>query len=172
MLVRLLLGILKGIVLGGLLGFGLAKLGFPAPGALLAYPAAALTGILVGLVAGKPIWAADGRIEAGLKAGFGALLGLGLMFALRKWVSVPLPFQVAGLTAEGATLGGTALTSLALIGALLGGFYDADNTPEPEGDGKAAEGKKASSGKRIASQAEPDLEEELDEPAQKRTRKS
>ena len=60
MLGRLLIGIVKGLIVGGLVGFGLAKLGIAAPGAVIAYLAAALTGVLVGLVAGKPIWAKEG----------------------------------------------------------------------------------------------------------------
>ena len=55
MLGRLLIGIVKGLLVGGLVGFALAKLGFAAPGAIIAYLAAAMTGVLVGLVAGKPI---------------------------------------------------------------------------------------------------------------------
>ena len=65
MLGRLITGILKGLVLGGLVGFGLVKLGMAVPAAWLAYVAAAITGVLIGLIAGKPIWAPDARIEAG-----------------------------------------------------------------------------------------------------------
>ena len=57
-------------------GAMLAKLGFFAPGVIVAYAAAVVTGIVVGLVAGKPIWAEDARIEAGTKAIAGAILGV------------------------------------------------------------------------------------------------
>jgi hypothetical protein len=93
MLIRLVLGLLKGLAIGGLVGFGLAKLGLAAPAALFAYTAAALVGALVGLIAGKPIWAADGRIEAGLKAGFGALLATGLM-ALARSLGFAMPVDL------------------------------------------------------------------------------
>jgi hypothetical protein len=172
MLGRLLLGIVKGILVGGLVGFGLAKLGFVAPGAIIAYLAAAATGVLIGLVAGKPIWAKDAKIEAGMKAFVGALLGAGLMFAARKWLTFPLPVSLGplseaneslGETVRNGTVGGLALTSLAAVAAVLGGFYEADNTPG-EGEGKSDDAAKASNGaKRIATQ--PDEEEEEEEEA-------
>lgn len=68
MALRLVIGLVKGLIVGGLLGFALAKIGLAAPGALIAYLAAAAAGALVGLIAGKPIWAEGARIEAGLKA--------------------------------------------------------------------------------------------------------
>jgi hypothetical protein len=179
MIGRLLVGILKGLVLGSLLGFGLVKLGMAFPGAVVAYLAAAVTGILIGLIAGKPIWAKDARIEAGMKAAVGAVLGLGLMFAARKWLAMPVPpglVSVTGATvpteAGTSTIGHFAMTSLAAIAAVLGGFYDADNTPEPE----KAEGKdaKADSPKaRIAeAPADEELEDELaEEPEKKKGKK-
>ena len=180
MLGRLLIGIVKGVILGALLGFGLGQLGWAAPSAFIAYPAAALVGVLVGLVAGKPIWAKDAKIEAGMKAFVGALLAAGMMFAARRWLTMPLPFDVPYAGPSGAsvagTLGGLAVTSLAMIAALLGGFYEADNDPaegEGEGQGGASTGKRVEGGKRVAagSVAE-DLDEELaDEPEQKRAKR-
>ena len=176
LLVRLLAGIIKGLVVGGLLGFGLAKLGFAAPGAIIAYLAAALTGVVVGLVAGKPIWAKDAKIEAGMKAFFGALLGAGLMWATRTWVKVPLPFSLGelggangslGETAANGTLGGLAVTSLAAIAALLGGFYDADNTPGEESSGGPKRIAAAEGGKRIAAQGSAADDEDAEADAEK-----
>src|SRR3954468_1202781 len=127
MLGRLLIGIVKGLIVGGLVGFALAKLGMAAPGALIAYAAAGVTGILIGLVAGKPIWAKDAKIEAGMKAFVGALLGAGLMFAARKWLTFPMPVSLGplseaneslGETMRNGSFGGLAITSLAAIAAL------------------------------------------------------
>lgn len=187
MLARLLIGIVKGLVVGGLIGFGLVKLmglGVFMSHAWLAYVAAALTGVLIGLVAGKPIWAKDAKIEAGMKAFVGALLGAGLMFAVRKWLTMPLPLPESVISALGAakadqplTLGNFAMTSLAAIAALLGGFYDADNTPEPAQDASKASGAKApaqadGAKKRIAASADDELEdEELDASEKKRGKK-
>jgi hypothetical protein len=177
MLGRLLIGIVKGIIVGSLLGFGLVKLGVAMPGAILAYPAAALTGVLVGLIAGKPIWAKDAKIEAGTKAFVGALLALGLMAAARTWLLVPLPISLGPLAPEHVdhvTLGGFAMTSLAAIAALLGGFYEADN--DSTGDETAPEGAKegkVDKGRRIAAAQIPGEEqEELEsEPDKKHSKK-
>jgi hypothetical protein len=143
MLGRLLIGIVKGLVVGGLLGFGLVKLGMALPGAVIAYLAAAVTGVVTGLVAGKPIWAKDAKIEAGAKAVVGALLGVGLMAAARHWLTMTLPFQVGNLAPDGATVGGFAISSLGGIAGLLGGFYDADNDPSAEEDAAAPAAEKA-----------------------------
>src|SRR5262245_58106810 len=174
MLGRLVVGIIKGLVVGALLGFGIAKLGFAAPGALIAYAAAALSGVLIGLVAGKPIWAKDAKIEAGMKAAIGAILGAGMMFVVRKWLQMPLPFSVGELgPAEGtATLGGLAVTSLALVTAVIGGFYEADNTPGPPETDKEQLKSAPEVAKRIAApSSKADLDEELDgEAAKKRSK--
>src|SRR5688500_14306693 len=140
MLARLILGIVKGLVVGGLLGFALAKLGFAAPIAVIAYVTAAVAGILIGLIAGKPIWAKDAKIEAGTKAFVGALLGMGLMYAVRRWMTMTFPLSLGDLTEVSSgmvgTVGALAIPSLALVAAVLGGFYEADNTPsEGEGSG-------------------------------------
>lgn len=183
MLGRLLIGIVKGLLVGALVGFGLAKLGFAAPAAVIAYLGAALTGVLIGLVAGKPIWAKDAKIEAGMKAFVGALLAAGLMYVARRFLTMPLPIPLGALAGANAslneavgsagTLGGVAMTSLASVSALLGGFYEVDNDPSeaeaapPPGAKKAADG-----GKRIAAEAdELDDADELDEPVEKKRAK-
>ncbi|KYF60561.1 hypothetical protein [Sorangium cellulosum] len=185
MLGRLILGIVKGLIVGGLLGFGLAKLGYGAPIAIVAYLAAALAGVLVGLIAGKPIWAKDAKIEAGMKAFAGALLGAGLMYAARRWLTFPVPVPLGELgganlslgeaAGSAGTFGGLAITSLAAVAALLGGFYEADNDPSDEAaPGATPEAKAAAGGnKRIAaSPAADDLEDDLEsEPEKKRSKK-
>src|ERR1035437_3509566 len=108
MIKRLLYGLVFGLVVGGLLAAALIKgLGMLAfigtGGGVLAYVFAAVTGILVGLVAGKPIWASGGQIEAGLKAFFGALLASGLMFAMRRWLHVEWNLGGRGLAPAAAT---------------------------------------------------------------------
>ncbi len=179
MLGRLLVGIVKGLVLGALIGFGLLKLGLAFPGAIVAYLAAAATGVLIGLIAGKPIWAKDAKIEAGMKAGVGALLGVGLMFAARRWLNVDVPALLLDVTrttapteAGASTLGNFGMTSLAAIAAVLGGFYDADNTPEPE-KAEAKDAKTPAPKARIAQAPEDEeLDDEIaEEPEKKKGKK-
>lgn len=169
MFARLIVGILKGLVVGGLIGFALLKLGAPlfvGGWAFLAYVMAAVTGIVVGLIAGKPIWAKDAKIEAGMKAFVGALLGAGLMFGLRK-LALPLadavPHALGLMTKDSLALGEFPMTALAMVAAVLGGFYEADNTPVLESGTKTAESKAGSSGKTSPKQrvATPSADEDL-----------
>ncbi len=159
--VRLLLGLIKGLVLGGLVGYGLAAAGLGLPGALVAYGSAALVGVLAALFAGKPIWAKGARIEVGMKAVAGALLAPGLLWPVRHFLGMALPFDAGALpglealAGQNPAIGLFAVTSLALVGAVLAGFYDLDNQPHKE----AAEAKSsgASAGKqRIATTAASD----------------
>ncbi len=133
MLRRLFVGLMLGLIVGGsvaaALVAGLKVLVFEgAGGTVLAYGAAALTGVLTGLVAGKPIWASGAKIEAGLKAFFGALLGAGALFALRQWgggFAPDLHFIGAG---GPAPVGDLPAASLPMVAALLGGLFELDNT--------------------------------------------
>jgi len=137
---RLLFGMTKGVVVGCLVGLGMVALGQGTPVAWLAYAAAAAVAVLVAPIAGKKLWEKDGAIQFGLKAVAGLVLGPGLMWVVRRFGVLPLPDPttlpgadaVPGLTAlRGVplTFGGFAVTSLALVAALLAGFYDLDNTP-------------------------------------------
>lgn len=143
MLRRLIMGLVVGAVVGAAaaasLVFGLQMLVFAGSlGALAAYGAASATGAVTGLVAGKPIWASDAKVEAGLKAFFGAVLAAGGMFALRQWAG-GWTLDLAALHAGGSgPVGSLPAASLPLLGAALGGFFELDNS----GDGEPAKGKR------------------------------
>jgi hypothetical protein len=179
---RLFLGLILGLIVGGLAaaalvgGLHVAFFGPDASGTAIAYLAAALTGVLTGLVAGKPIWATNAKIEAGLKAFFGALLGAGLMFVLRRWVHIEpdMPVLAPGEPAEivhSATLGELPVVALPLVAAVLGGFFELDNTgasekeepkkSAPASKKRVADGKSNGQGKaRVSDDEEEDGEEE------------
>ena len=159
MLRRLLLGLFLGVIVGGLAATALvAGLHVPlfaadAGGTALAYFAAAVTGVLTGLVAGKPIWASGARIEAGLKAFFGALLATGLLFALRRWVPFhpDLALLMPGVLPDAvkdARIGDVPALALPAVAAVLGGFFELDNTGGGEKDEAKADGSKVK--KRVA----------------------
>jgi hypothetical protein len=141
MVQRLLLGLVVGALVGAavaaILVAGLHVASFAGGGgALLGYAAAALTGALTGLVAGKPFWAADAKLEAGLKAFFGALVAAGAMFALRRWAP-DAPVDLTAFKAGGpAPLAELPAVALPLIAAALGGLFGLDNTTSPD-DGAA-----------------------------------
>ncbi len=183
MLKRLAYGILFGLLVGALLAAavvkGIGMLAFTGgTGAVLAYVFAAVTGVLVGLVAGKPIWSAGGQIEAGLKAFFGALPASGMMFALRRWVHFDVDLHGFGLSPAAPTAAGMLpAISLPLIAAILGGFYEADNTPAPEDkekEGKASGKAPASSanGKKVRVAHEDDDEDEVASAPAKKAKKN
>ncbi len=184
MIKRLLYGLVFGLFVGAIVAAaiikGLGMLSFAGTsGAVLAYVFAAVTGVLVGLVAGKPIWASGGQIEAGLKAFFGALLASGAMFVLRRWVHIDLDLHGMGAGPDLPTaVGYLPAVSLPLISAVLGAFYEADNTPEPAGekgkdarDEKAAAGGKKNAKLRVAAGAGDDDALEEDEAPAKKAKK-
>jgi hypothetical protein len=133
MLRRLLVGLFWGTVIGvaaaAALVFGLKVTAFDgAAGSLEAYGAALAVGMLAGLITGKPIWASDAKVEAGIKAFFGALLAAGGMFALRRWapsISLPAPVGTGGPLPLGDLP-----ASLAVVGATLGALFEVDNTDD------------------------------------------
>lgn len=161
MLKRLLVGLVLGVVIGGLLGYGLFQVLPTVMTGVLGYAFAAATGVLVGLVAGKPIWAKGAQIEAGLKAFVGALLSMGILFGIR-FIGLTIP-AVAGIPA--AELGHHAIASLMAISTVLAVFYEIDNTggDEEEGDKKRVAPEKA----RIAAGEDDELLDE-EESAQKK----
>lgn len=182
MVKRLVIGLVLGAILGAVLAAVLVQgLGMVTFAPVTAYLAAAATGVLTGLVAGKPIWASDGKIEAGLKAFFGALLSLGAMFALRRWVSVPV--DLSALKAGSGALGDLPAAALPMIAAALAAFYELDNTgaDEEKADGGTAAGgnpgaaKGGKGGKSAKVRVEPDAaeadDEEPEEPAATKKRR-
>ena len=135
---------------------------------MLAYLLAVATGIVTGLVAGKPIWAKDARIEAGLKAAAGAVVGAGLMYALRTWGGVSVDLGAYG----NGVLGELPMTALPMVATVLALFYEIDNSGE-EPDAKSEVEK---TGKTRVAEALPDAArvDDLyeDEPAEERVRRT
>jgi len=122
---KLVVGILKGAIIGGALGYGAFALadatGFANP--WITYGA---IGALVGLIVGRPIWSLirDKNATAWisiLKAAFGVIVGCGF-YAIIARVWSPAAILVAGnnIFAWPVTLGGA-------IGAVYGGFVELDD---------------------------------------------
>ena len=122
---KLVVGILKGAVIGGAVGYGAYALasatGLGSP--WLTYGA---IGALVGLIAGRPIWSLIRDKNATtwvsiLKAAFGFGVGCGLYAIIAKAWSPPALF-ISGFDVFTwpVTLGGA-------IGAVYGGFVELDD---------------------------------------------
>lgn len=95
MLKRLLIGILKGFVVGGAVGsalyFGMGQGSIESGYAYLLYGA---VGAITGVVAGKPLWKPGAWIEALLRGVFGIAVGCGLYALASSFLhvgAIPLP---------------------------------------------------------------------------------
>jgi hypothetical protein len=170
MIVRLIKGLFLGMLLGAAVALLATKglhLTFGEDSALFSYLFAVVTGVLAGLVAGKPIWSQTGKIEAGLKAFFGAVLAAGALFALRKWVTVSLDLTAYGF-GKGA-LGDLPVLALPMVGGALAGFFELDNNDEPEkAEGQAAAKGKSAEKQRVNVTEEEESEEEVSSKKQRR----
>ena len=124
-MVRLLLGILKGGVIGAGIGYLASQIGV-GTGAL-AVAVYGVIGAVVGLLCGRPLWRQDTIWTSILKAVFGFALGVGAAFAGRKWlggVHIPLAF-VPGATDH--ALPDVPSLFGAAVGILYGVFVEIDD---------------------------------------------
>ncbi len=124
---KLLVGLLKGAVIGGAIGYGAFALA-SATGFSNGFLTFGVVGLLVGLLAGRPLWSLirdkSATTWAGvLKAMFGFGVGCGLYALVAKaWGPSPstLPIAGHGLFAWPPFLGG-------MIGAIYGAFVEVDD---------------------------------------------
>jgi len=91
-MLRVLLGIIEGVLVGGLVGYGLFYANIPS--GVLAYAACAVVGALVGLIAGRAPWKAETIWTPLVKMIVGAVVGgglaaLGFHFMPAKTFTVP-----------------------------------------------------------------------------------
>jgi hypothetical protein len=122
---RLLLGILKGGVLGVAMGYLAGRAGV-ATGAVAIIVYGAI-GALVGLVCGRPFWRQETIWTPILKAIFGFGLGIGAAFAGRKWLGgVHLPIAFIPGATEHALPDVAGLFGPA-IGMVYGAFVELDD---------------------------------------------
>jgi hypothetical protein len=117
MLIRLLLGLVKGGIVGAAAAFGLHALGLTS--GLFAYLSCAAVGAVVGLVAGQAPWRADTIWTPVLKMLVGAAIGAGLCAAGMK--AIPEINIASGLTTHSAPI------LAGLTGLLYGMFVEIDD---------------------------------------------
>ena len=130
-MLRVIVGLIKGAIVGGGVAFGLLKLGLSTAGGAWAYLACALVGALVGVVAGRAPWKADTIWTPVLKMVVGAGVGAGLA-ALGLHFLPERTFHVNNLGDVG--LASAPLLSVG-VGLLYGLFVEVDdggNKGEPE----------------------------------------
>lgn len=119
---RALLGLIKGLIVGGGIGYCLLKLGNP--NGVLIYLSCGLVGAVVGLLCGSAPWQAETIWTPVLKMVFGLLAGAGL-YALGHRFMPGLAISVQGF-AESVPLRSGAFLAVA-IGGLYGLFVEVDD---------------------------------------------
>lgn len=120
---RALLGLIKGLIIGGGIGFCLLKLGNP--GGVLVYLCCGIVGAVVGLLCGRAPWHAETIWTPVLKMVFGLGVGAGLYALGHRFVPAGLAVSVQGL-ADSVSLGSGAVLAPA-IGGLYGLFVEVDD---------------------------------------------
>jgi hypothetical protein len=138
-MLRVIVGLLKGAVVGGAVGYGLLKLGWTST--FFTYVACSVVGALVGLVAGRPPWAAETFFTPLIKMIVGAAVGAGLCAIGLK--VLPNPELTLGSLGTVSLHSGPALSLF--IGMLYGLFVEVDDggssKPQPNKDAAQAEKK-------------------------------
>jgi hypothetical protein len=136
-MIRIIVGLVKGAVVGGGIGYGLLRLGLTST--VFVYLACALVGALVGVVAGRAPWKAETIWTPVLKMVVGAGIGAGLA-ALGLRVMPTTTFTINGV--GDLSLAGAPVLSLG-VGVLYGIFVELD-----DGGEKAAEPQKPTTAKK------------------------
>jgi hypothetical protein len=127
--VKLLVGFLKGAVIGAAVGYGAFAIQDSFSNAWLTY---GLIGLLVGLFVGRPLWAlirdqGSTTVTAILKGAFGFGVGCGLYALIAKaWSPSALMIGGQNVLAWTPTLGGA-------IGAIYGAFVEVDDAIGDDG---------------------------------------
>jgi hypothetical protein len=136
-MVRVLLGLTKGGVVGAVVGIAASRFGFGAgAGAWLVY---GVVGFLVGLACGKPPWRQETVWTSIVKGVVGLAVCMGLFWAARKVLGgTQVPAQL--LAPLGVTDGQSIVAVPALLGPLIGILYGVFVEVD-DGGKSAAEGK-------------------------------
>lgn len=137
---RLLLGLIKGLVIGGAIGYGAYYLDMAGPFHWVTY---GLVGGLVGLLVGRPIWShlldkSSTLWTALIKGIVGFGIGVGLYAVVAKvWGGFDLT-----IADETRILHDWQFVLGAAIGGLYGAFVEVDDAPPPKVDTAKPAGKR------------------------------
>jgi hypothetical protein len=132
---RALLGLLKGALIGGAIGYCLLKLGNPS--GVLVYLCCGIVGAVVGLLCGRAPWNAETVWTPILKVLIGFGVGAGL-YALGHRFAPAMSLSIQGFAAPTSLRSGATLAPL--IGMLYGLFVEVDDgasNPPSKGRPKA-----------------------------------
>jgi hypothetical protein len=130
-MVRVLLGILKGGVIGAGLGYAATRLGIAGGG--VAFATYAVVGFVVGLVCGKAVWRQETLWTPALKGLVGALVCTGLYWGATKLLGGMRLSFTAGLGAPDRPLVDVPALLAPIVAIVYGVFVEVD-----DGERKAA----------------------------------
>ena len=127
-MVKLLVGFLKGAVIGAAVGYGAFAIQDSFSNAWLTY---GVVGLLVGLFVGRPLWSlirdkGSTTVTAMLKGAFGFGVGCGLYALIAKAWGPSMMISGQDVFAWPVTLGGA-------IGAIYGAFVEVDDAIGDDG---------------------------------------
>ncbi len=127
---NLIFGLIKGVVVGGAVGYGAYSAGLDGGFNWLTY---GLVGVFVGLLVGRPLWShlADKRstaVTSIIKAVFGYAVCVGL-YALVAKVWGGFEFSISALSDEPHNLYDWTFVLGAAIGGIYGAWVEADDAP-------------------------------------------
>lgn len=125
-MLRVVLGLLKGGLIGAAIGFGAFRLGIGA--GALGFAVYGLVGLLVGLLVGKPPWRQETIWTSIIKGIFGLLIAMGLYWGGRKLLGQTHLAFATGLGAPDQPLVDLPFLLGPVIGALYGIFVEVDDT--------------------------------------------
>ena len=143
-MLRLVLGIVKGAIVGAGVGFGAWKLGLGGGG--LAFVAYGVVGALVGVVCGKPLWRQETLFTPLLKGIFGFAVGVGLFYGARKLFGGAHLALATGFGAPDRPLVEIPFLVGPLVGLLYGAFVEVDDSSSGSKASGTKPGTTASSG--------------------------
>jgi hypothetical protein len=128
MLRRLFFGVGEGLAVALVVVLALRGLGADWSRSGVVYGASPAAGVLVGLVAGRPVWTPGAKLEALVKSIIGAFIAATTMFGVRKW----LPHVKVDLAALGAgVLGDVPAASIPIVTCALALVFEMDDAFGP-----------------------------------------
>jgi hypothetical protein len=162
---RLLLGLAEGLLVGLALGIVCTReLGLGAPSGVTLVLLGSVAGAVTGLVAGRPVWARNAKVEALLKSAVGAVLGGALSLAFSHWLKGTLDLR--GFALGVGPIGQRSVSLLPAVTSVLALLFELDD------DGKRPDRQLESSGRerRRMPTADPALDESHESHEQSKAR--
>ena len=124
-MLRVVLGLLKGGLIGAAVGFGAFRLGIAS--GVLAFVVYGVIGALVGLLVGRPPWKQETFWTSIIKGIFGLLVAIGLYWGAHKLLGTTHLAFATGLGAPDLPFADVPFLLGPVIGALYGIFVEVDD---------------------------------------------